>query len=1130
MLRATPEPFYLPDGTPAAYLRKFGFLPKKQRYIATAEPQYKITDHQFTDIVREYELQLKFVDKFGGTVATAANMSVNIAKLDCEPVTKFRKSPQYDATMEFVCNMDRPALTADTVDVLDVRSEINRSAVAGYPECLKYDNKGAAVDSDEFWDDYYDAKNDGTPFFTYSAKIEWKSLVDILENKIRGFASASSRLVIAQREFFGRISNNLKMFKWSFHGFSPFYGGTTKLVSYLGWTRRWIRWDTSGWDRKFPLMREVMSMYRRYLRIRAKDVDRFKRLFGTDAWYALSKFFYIMPDGSIVIMNFSNPSGNGLTTEINTSGHKFVFALFLLEHTKLSFAEIEALCIAMYGDDIVFGAPLEGEAGFEVINDLFPAEDPGRFYAPWLKDMFGWEPKFFVSDAAPHESAIVFLGFNPVPHHSLPGHYLPRWSRDRILTPFFRTYEKKSDAAIVSTMYSVLIMSYADLDLFRVLQQAYSQVLFSLKDSADPVIRGAILRGVPTNMQLDGLFTSLEGAPDSSFLREGLVLDEIFPHSNGWLEVEKKTEVLLPTVTLQAKMSNVKANKPKGKPAKLKLKAQQVQKAVQEAAAGGRKETPPKRAQDAGHGGQRGGAAPQKGEGRSGGVVRMGTGSGQGVRPNAAGSNSGASGVALKEPKFSAKTKPPRWVELKTQALVARMKGQAYEAHQRDEAAKAEIRNDICEAAGILPHQVKRWEDVTVHGETDNLTPKQRLVWESNHPSRMVREVTDPEIVAEAKKHSGIGSNDAARVSYFVHELPTVNPMSETHDVMQVTMHDGKAKALGVGDKFNHEGYETSGDELIQAVTVPPAIGGVTSIIPEGGILALSPANPRFIDGCRVTKLLEAYDQFRYHELTFGYEHVANAFTAGQLIMAFVNQFSDSIIIESGFQAARDLYARTGKAMFQVTQDRHCNIAHPLLKWYYTATQSDADLEMPGFVCVVTTQALSNADATPTPLGTLTMHYRIALRSPTIEGSTSQSFATSSASLSMTNAAGGNGAAIQVSVASCGLPSAQTQPGVVYWATIVATDDTTGVSWRSWADSASEDLHAMAPGNVLVWRNMKDGTGTPRLTFYPNLDAAIHADAYGVGPLWLGVAAMPAGVKGFKLWNVQGMNVEGSGE
>lgn len=570
VLLGSPRVYFLPTQKPAEHLRTLGFLPAKASLSPSEVPIYTLKKHQYSNILAPFEKQLGYTDKYAGTIGSIGNVSVNIAKLDVVPVYEFRENPCYRKALNFVAFANQSAFDADTVPIEVIRAATNQRAVCGYPESLFWKTKGDAMNDPHFWECYYDPSCDAYPFFKYAPKVEWKELAEILNNKIRGFAVGSIRMVLKQREYFGSISDKIKMLGWSAYGFNPFTGGTTRLVERMGWLRRWIRWDTSGWDRKFALMREVLELWRSKLRVPVEKQEEFDRLFGRGSYYALEKFFYIMPDGNVVPMSFSGPSGHGLTTEFNITGHQFVFAMFILEHIPtITFEELLSLPVAIYGDDIWIAIPEPGEPYHAEMNALFPEplsedddETAGSIYRPWLLKNFGWEAKFFFSDRAPHKRGVVFLGFNPVPSDQDERVFLPQWSKERLMAPFFRTIDGKSDPAQLNTLYNLLVMSYPNPDVYEVFRSAYLEVLNAHKASKHPEIVAAVRRGAPTPLQLFQFYSGFESGI-TLFDEEWL---EIFSLRHGWLEVEKRGVSKL-QARLTNKMSNVgktKEQKPGG--------------------------------------------------------------------------------------------------------------------------------------------------------------------------------------------------------------------------------------------------------------------------------------------------------------------------------------------------------------------------------------------------------------------------------------------------------------------------------------------------------------------------------------------------------------------------------------
>jgi hypothetical protein len=318
--------------------------------------------------------------------------------------------------------------------------------------------------------------------------------------------------------------------------------------------------------------------------------------------------------------------------------------------------------------------------------------------------------------------------------------------------------------------------------------------------------------------------------------------------------------------------------------------------------------------------------------------------------------------------------------------------------------------------------------------------------------------------------------------------------------------------------------FRVSGQELLASVGQPGDIGGSATSLPAGGILLAIPVNPRFIDGCRVAKILEMYDQFRIRNIVFEYHPVTSAFTPGQLCMGYVNDINDAISSDTGFQAVRDLYTRSGAILFNVAAGAKCSLGHPLLKWYYTANQILPELEMPGILIVQTTQPLTaGAGTAGISYGLVTMSYDIEVRSPSIENPSPALFSFSSLSAPMTNLTGAVGAAVSLPAASFPAGVSATVADVVYWGTIVAVDDVAfgSAGWRTWRDSNGA-TRALGPGNVLFMRVCRDGAANIRMLFAPTLSDAMTINSVAAGDAYTATVAQNLTIRGFKLWNVQG--------
>ncbi len=313
------------------------------------------------------------------------------------------------------------------------------------------------------------------------------------------------------------------------------------------------------------------------------------------------------------------------------------------------------------------------------------------------------------------------------------------------------------------------------------------------------------------------------------------------------------------------------------------------------------------------------------------------------------------------------------------------------------------------------------------------------------------------------------------------------------------------------------------GSELMQEVAIPPAIGGATSTVPRGGVFACIPLNPGLNDGLRVNRGMSMWDQFRIKSLTVEYVPTCPTTTAGGLAMAVVNDPADLLSLEGGFSAMRDLMTREGAVAFSPFARAVANQGMPLLKWYFTSTESGPDLTVPGNVYVMAATDFSNATASSIPLGLIWLHYEFEVRAPSIEKQDVQAFYVSSASLAVNTAITAD--------ATCSIPSASLPPvfqnaQCVGWGTIVACDDVAAGSatWRTLTEVSTGNTVTLQPGTILYWRSWK-AAGALQTYLYPSLSDALSAEYASLGYQW--TVTQGAVVRGFKLWNIQGAPLNG---
>jgi len=318
------------------------------------------------------------------------------------------------------------------------------------------------------------------------------------------------------------------------------------------------------------------------------------------------------------------------------------------------------------------------------------------------------------------------------------------------------------------------------------------------------------------------------------------------------------------------------------------------------------------------------------------------------------------------------------------------------------------------------------------------------------------------------------------------------------------------------------EGDNLVGSELLTPISL--AAGGTLGV---GGVLSLVPANPNFIDGTRVSRILGMFDQFRIKEMVFEYQAACPSTTAGSLENEYLDDGSDMLEEESGFSALRDADSRADSVESNYWSCCETRLTFPQQKWYYTGGQDVPGLTIPGVVLLQTMSALSGASGALN-FGFTRMHYTIETRAPAIPGSIPQEFYTSYAEMVMTDATVGINLPVRVTPANSQIGATLTEIGVVYWGTLINADDPVGdPTWRTWQpgeDTQDNDLLIMGPdtATMLFWRVLYVA-GVANICFFPSFMDALSADTYQSGSKFmLASANVVGGAKGFELQNIQG--------
>lgn len=344
--------------------------------------------------------------------------------------------------------------------------------------------------------------------------------------------------------------------------------------------------------------------------------------------------------------------------------------------------------------------------------------------------------------------------------------------------------------------------------------------------------------------------------------------------------------------------------------------------------------------------------------------------------------------------------------------------------------------------------------------------------------------------------------------------VPIVHSSHE--DGVPVTHMTEMRHAMGT-QEFERRGDIIRGSEFLGQIALPPAIGGATTTVPQGGALFTMPLNPLYTDGLRVARELSLYDQFRVKRYVVEYVPLCPSTQPGGIIGAVVPNCQDNPTILGGQLATRDLLSRPGSAVISAFKNAALRENFQQQKWYYVNDDQDSALSVPGMLTIL--NALDYTSTGPSvPLGLLWLHYEFQVRSEAFTEPPALRFTLPSASLGFT------GAAVQdvpVALASGTFPSDFQVNGVVFWGSVAAVDLGPGpgpISFFTWTTVDGQDT-TISPG-MMIYLRFHHSSGTFRI--YPSFGAALS----GEDASWTFTSSSGAlSPRGLKLWAIQGTDL-----
>jgi hypothetical protein len=199
---------------------------------------------------------------------------------------------------------------------------------------------------------------------------------------------APLELLLDEKWLYGEQDEALKEHQPGFirYGINFHDGGFDKMIKDMI-KDFFIEYDVKGWDRKLPILAIVMKLRNECLKesvtpeVWAKIEPIARRVTEAVVNHKL-----LLPDGSVVQWDWSQMSGDGMTTSNNCIAHMFI-AIYMLIKANPSASDDEILAQAMniYGDDNLAGIEnkfmqLRSESFVNKIYQEFGMEvKPGTF-------------------------------------------------------------------------------------------------------------------------------------------------------------------------------------------------------------------------------------------------------------------------------------------------------------------------------------------------------------------------------------------------------------------------------------------------------------------------------------------------------------------------------------------------------------------------------------------------------------------------------------------------------------------------------------------------------------------------------------------------------------------------------
>lgn len=457
-----------------------------QTFHAQNLPQESKPSHVVNPIMKEFKkyMGIKFDAKYDGVNPNRKNVWISLNKMFERPKltydTKLLNGRIYRIMKRVFSPLFKSGLQWDPT--------ITEDAVPGAPwKYFGFKTKEEVLNSPLFAEEHLKCRHGKQPYPPYvsAGKREFLSKEELAENKIRTFLMAPLELLLDEKWLYGTQDENMKKHQPGFvrYGINLHNGGMDQMIKESSHAF-WIEYDVKGWDRKLAILRTVMKLRNECLR-EAVGEEIWKEIspVAERVTDALVNHKLILPDGSVVQWDWSQMSGDGLTTSNNCLAHMFI-ALYLLIKANPQATDEEILDQGMnlYGDDNLAGLS-------EKFQQLRSEKFVNRIY-----EEFGLMVKPGTWKCQDVPMGMSFLGAT-VRAFKKRGtvYFVPSYKRDRVLTGLYMSTEYLSPDEELMKARSLLEIGWYD--CYDEIRNYIDYLLLKIPES--PVKRSFMKTGIP---------------------------------------------------------------------------------------------------------------------------------------------------------------------------------------------------------------------------------------------------------------------------------------------------------------------------------------------------------------------------------------------------------------------------------------------------------------------------------------------------------------------------------------------------------------------------------------------------------------------------------------------------------